>query len=590
MVTGRAPFEGETPLGIAMKHKSKMPKDPREINAQIPEDLGRLILRCMEKDKEKRYQSAGELRSELTGIEKGIPTTERVVPKRKPITSREITVTFGLKKLFIPALVVVALVIIAVVIWQPWLNKEKVPIPSDKPSIAVLSFDDLSPQKDQEYLCDGFAESIINALTRVEDLRVPAPTSSFSFKGKELDMQEIGEKLKVKTVLRGSVQKAGNRVRITAQLINVADESLLWSEQYNRELEDVFAIQDEISFAIVDKLKVELLGEEKSKLMKRYTESIEAYNLYLQGRFFWNKRTEDALNNALAYFEKAIEKDTNYALAYAGLADTYSMLEGYDFLPAKEAFPKAKAEALKALAIDSKLAEAHTSLAWIKMCYDWDWKNTEREYLEAIKLNPNYSIVHLWYAYYLMYTAQFDKAIEEIKRAYELDPLSIVINRSVGNVYYFARRYDRAAEAFQKTIIMDPNFSSAYRYLGLVYLQESRYEDALTEFQKEMDLLKRWDPGVQIRIGITYAKMGKKKEAQRVFEDVREKSKQMWVPKIDMASLCFALGEEDQGFKWLERGYEKREIGANIKTDPLLYGIHSDPRFTALLKKMNLDK
>jgi serine/threonine protein kinase len=283
MVTGRVPFEGDTPFTIGVKHKSESPKDPKELNTQLPEDLNLVILRCLEKDKENRYQSAGEVRAELTRIEKGIPTTEKVIPKKEPITSKEITVSFSLKKLFIPALVVVALAIVAVVIWQLLSKKEGVPIEPSKPSIAVLPFDDLSPQKDQEYLCDGFAESLINALTKVKGLRVPARTSSFSFKGKERDVYEIGKKLNVKTILEGSVQKAGNRIRITAQLINVTDESLLWSDQYNRELIDVFAIQDEITLKIVDMLKVNLLGGERAKLVKRHTENLEAYNLYLKG-------------------------------------------------------------------------------------------------------------------------------------------------------------------------------------------------------------------------------------------------------------------------------------------------------------------
>ncbi|GAF74993.1 unnamed protein product, partial [marine sediment metagenome] len=406
MMTGRIPFEGETPLGIAMKHKSEMPKDPRELNTQIPEDLSRVILTCMEKDREKRYQSAGEVRSELIRIEKGIPSTERIIPKRKPITSKEITVTFGLKKLFIPALVIIGLIIAVVIILQLLPQKETVPVPSYKHSIAVLPFDDLSPQKDQEYFCDGLAEELINRLNNIESLRVPARTSAFSFKGKELDLQEIGNKLNVEMLLEGSVQKAGNKLRITVRLVKVADGYPLWSEKYERDEKDIFALQDEISLAIVDNMRIKLLGREKANIVKRYTEDIEAYNLYLQGLFFWNRRTEEDLKKAINYFEQAIEVDHNYALAYAGLADSYSILPEYSNIPPKEVYPKAKELALKALEIDNTLAEAHVSLGLIKRRYDYDWVAAEREYKRALELNPGHAIAHYNYAYNLMCRAR----------------------------------------------------------------------------------------------------------------------------------------------------------------------------------------
>jgi len=413
MVTGRVPFEGDSPLSIAVKHKTESPPDPKDLNTQIPDDLSGLILRCLEKDKEIRYQSAGEVRSELENIEKGIPTTERIVSKRKQITSKEITVTFGMRRLPVPALVFMILIITVLILWHPWSQKETIPALAGKSSIAVLPFEDLSPQKNQGFLCEGFTESLINALTKVEDLRVPARTSSFSFEGKEQDIHEIGEKLNVKTVLRGSLQKSENRLRITAQLIDVVDESILWSEQYNRELEDVFKIQDEISLAIVDKLKGELLREERSKLTKRYTESIEAYNLYLKGRFFWNQRTIDGFKKGIEYFEQSIKKDPSYALAYSGLADCYNMLGEYDYLPPKEAYPKAKEAAQKALSIDSTLAQAHTSLAYVLLAYELDLNGAKKKYERAIQLNPNYGSAHQWYANCLSVLGRHDEAIAE---------------------------------------------------------------------------------------------------------------------------------------------------------------------------------
>jgi TolB-like protein/Flp pilus assembly protein TadD len=589
MVTGILPFEGDTPLSIAMKHKSEMPKDPKELNTQIPDDLSRVIMRCLEKDREKRYQNVGEVRSELENIEKVIPTTERVVPKRKPRTSKEITVTFGLRRLLIPSLIVVAVAVAALIVWQLLPQKKTVSPPSERSSIAVLPFDDLSPGKDQGYLCDGLAESLINALTKIKDLRVPATTSSFSFRDKQRDIQEIGDKLNVKTVLRGSVQKAGNRVRITSQLIRISDESLLWSEQFNRNLEDVFAIQDEISLAIVDRLNVSLFGEEKAELLKRHTEDIEAYNMYLQGRYFWNKRTAEGLKKALEYFEKAIEKDLDYALAYAGVADSYLMLNAYAAIPPKEANMKAKDAALKALEIDNTLAEAHTSLAYIKMRYDRDSEGAERDYKKAIELNPSYATAHLWYGLYLKGMARSKESIEEIKKAHELDPFSLVINRVMGETFYYARQYDRAMEALQRTIEMNPNFSLAHLHLGKVYVQKSMYKEALVEFQKERDIFKGPDLSPEAWIGITYVRMGKKSEAQDILNDLMGRSNKTFGLGA-LAGLCFALGKKDQGFKWLEKGYEERSIVYWVLRDDMLFrSVRSDPRFKALLLKMNLE-
>jgi serine/threonine protein kinase/tetratricopeptide (TPR) repeat protein len=589
MVTGRVPFEGETPLSIAMRHKSEMPKDPREINTQIPEDLSRVILRCMEKDKEKRYQSAGEVHSELEKLEKGIPTTERVVPKRKPITSREITVTFGLKKLFIPALVVVALLAAAVIIWQLLPQMETVPSETGKPSIAVLPFEDLSPQKDQGYLCDGLAESLINMLTKIKDLRIPARTSSFSFKGKERNIQEIGQELNVETVLEGSIQKSGNRIRITVKLINALDESLLWSEQYNREINDIFAIQDEISLAIVDTLKVSLLGEEKSQLTKRYTESVEAYNLYLQGRFFWNKRTEEGLSKAETYFEKAIAADPNFALGYAGLADVYNMFGDYAILPKKEVSPKAREAASKALELDNTLCEAHTSLAWIKLDYDWDWEGAEREFKRAIELNPGYATAHLWYSWMLLMTARFDEGIEEIRIAMELDPLSPLIREVLGEAYYFSGQYDQAIDECKKTLVIESNIHNAHHLLGRIYVQKSMFEEAIREFQKAIDLSNRkilWYLG---DLGYAFGIMGNKDKAIEILEELHEQSKQRHVSNIVMVLVYLGLGEEERALDYLEKGIEEHEVVNHIVTvDPSLRKLRQHPRFKAILEKMNL--
>ncbi|MDH5364596.1 MAG: protein kinase, partial [Dehalococcoidia bacterium] len=411
MVTGRVPFEGSTPFTVGVKHKSEIPKDPKELNTQIPDDLNLVILRCLEKEKDKRYQSADNVRVELERLEQGLPTTDRVEPKKKPLTSREITVQFNLRKLLIPVLVVIAIVAIGLIIWSPWAQKESATIPGDKLSIAVLPFYDLSPQKDQEYFCDGIAAELINRLTKIEKLSVPAQASSFSFKGKKLDVQEIGKKLKVESVLAGSLQKAGNRLRITVELVKVSDGYPLWSEKYERNMKDIFALQDEISLSVVDNLRIKLLGEEKAELEMRHTQNPEAYNLFLKGLYYWNKRTADDIRKAIDCYEQAIKLDSNYALAYAALADSYGLLPFYTSVLPKEAFTKAKLAVIKALDINETLAEAHSALGFIKMYYDWDWEAAETELKRAVQSKASYVTAHHWYAEYLSWMGRHEEAI-----------------------------------------------------------------------------------------------------------------------------------------------------------------------------------
>ena len=590
MVTGRVPFEGDTPFAIGVKHKSETPKDPKELNSQIPNGLCRMILKCLEKDKEKRYQSAGEVRSELTKIEEGIPTAVREVQKRKPLTSKEITVTFGLKKLFVPALVVAALLIATVIVWQLLLKKEAVPAQPSKPSIAVLPFEDLSPQKDQAYFCDGLADELLNRLTNIESLRVPARTSAFSFKGRDLEIEEIGKKLNVETLLEGTVRKAGNKFRITVQLINVDDGYPIWSEKYEREMEDIFAIQDEISLKIVDKLKVNLLGKEKQELMKRHTDNLEAYKLYLQGQYFLSMRTEENIKKAIKYFEQAIEEDSNYALAFVGIAESYIALPYYSSFPSKEALEKSKEASLRAIEIDNTLTDAHVALAKVKTEYDQDWAAAEIEYKQAIDINPAHTKAHYSYALHLMFEGRFDESIEEMKKALELDPLSLVINRNLGELFYYARKYDIAIETLNKTRELNPNFIETHAYLGLVYLQKMMYEEALAELQKETELSKGQHPIYYSWIGIVYALMGEIEKAKKVADDLLKRSKKEYIPP-SFGFLYFALGEIDQGFEWMEKAYEEHDqwLLWQIR-DPICDSVRSDPRFVSILKKLGLER
>jgi serine/threonine protein kinase/Tfp pilus assembly protein PilF len=547
MITGQLPFKGEYEQAVIYSILNEEPEPIKNLKADVPQKLEQIAKKALYKNPDSRYSKVADILSDLRKIRKELASLKK--------TS----------------------------------STEKLP-----PSIAVLPFKNLSRDPEQDYFCDGMADEIINALTHVEGLHVVARTSAFSFRGKEKDIREIGSKLNVKTLLEGSVRKAGDRVRITAQLINVADGYHIWSEKYDRNIgelccpEDIFAIQDEISLAIVDNLKVRLFGEEKAKLVKRHTKDLDAYNLYLKGRYFWNRRTEESLKRSIQYFQKAIEKDPDYALAYSGLADSYHTLQDYSSISPKELNAKAREAALKALEIDDTLAEAHASLGMVLFRY-WDWEKAERECKRAIKLNPNYPTAHHWYALLLMYMARFEEAMEEIECARRLDTLSLVINRNKALVFFYARQYDRAIDALQETFEIDPNFSFTHATLGMVYLQKAMYKEALAEFQKEKALSGAWVHEIECLTGIAYAKMEKKDKAREVLNDLIKRREKEYASPFYIARVYFAFKENDQGFRWLNKAYqEKDNLLREIKVDPTFDCVRSDPRFKALLKKVGL--
>ncbi len=591
MATGRVPFEGDTALSIAMKHKGEIPRNPKQINSNIPDDLGAVILKCLEKDKARRYQTAAELRLELEKIEKGIPTTERVFPEKKAFTSKEITVTFGLKKVLLPVLGLLLLIIVGVVIWQILPKKGAAPAAAAKKSIAVLPFEDLSQAKNNEYLCDGISETLINALTNIEGVWVPARTSAFFFKGKTQDIREIGQKLGVDNVLEGSVQVAGDNLRVTARISNVQDGRQIWSEIYNRKMADMFSIQDDIAKSIVTALKIKLLGEKGAPLVKNYTENLEAYSLYLQGRNFWNKRGEAELVKSVEYFEKAIEIDPNYALAYAGLGDAYYILGNNGFWPAEKAYPQAKAAVFRALEIDDKLAEAHATLGSIMSDYEWDFAGAEKELKLAIELNPRYATAHQFYGYSLSNFGRYEEAIREIKIARNLDPLSPRISANVGLFLYFARRYDQAVEELNKALEVDPNHAATHAFLGWAYDAIGKYEEALRYYLRYNEL-SGIPAGMGPNIASCYAHMGKREEAREILNDLMEHAKTNYFPSTAIAWPFSALGEKDQAFAWLEKAFRERDpfLLVYLRTVHWFDPLRSDPRYTALLQKIGFEK
>jgi TolB-like protein/Tfp pilus assembly protein PilF len=457
-------------------------------------------------------------------------------------------------------------------------------------SIAVLPFANMSVDPEQEYFCEGISEEIINALTQVRDLRVVARTSAFAFRGKDIDIREIGKKLDVNKVLEGSVRKSGNRLRITAQLINVSDGYHLWSERFDREMEDIFAIQDEISLTNTDKLKLELLGEEKSKLTKRYTENTEAYNLYLKGVYFMRKHSPEGIEEAKRCFRQALQKDPNYGLVYVHLAEIsiYGTLWGN--VPPREAYSEVKEYLQMALKRDDALAEAHSFLGYIiHALFDWNWKEAKNEFEKALQLEPNNVEIHLWYSYFLIFTGRFEEAIIEARMVQKWDPLSSVINSGVGLALLHAGQYDSAIEELRAALTIDPDYHQSHLYLGYCLFQKSLFEEAVKEFGKAVEL-SGGAPFQLMVLAIAYYEIGKKVEAKKLFESLINLSREVYVPPLCFFYIHHVQGERDKAFEWLERACQETDLFLSVlNVIPIdLLRFPDEPKYQEFLKKYGL--
>jgi len=442
----------------------------------------------------------------------------------------------------------------------------------------------MSADPEQEYFCEGLAEEFINALTKFDDLRVVARTSAFSFKDKDLDIREIGRKLNVERVLEGSVRKAGNRLRITAQLINVADGYHVWSERFDREMEDVFEIQDEISQAVADKMR--LLGGVEEGMSKCCTKDLEAYNLYLKGIYWRRMLTVDRVSKSIEYFQRAIERDPGFSLAYAAMGYAYQVLYFYSPTPTRDYYLKAKENALKALEIDNSLAAGHEAYGVVVGYLEFDWKRSEEEFRRALQLNPGYAWAHFHLANIYLFQRRYSDALKESEKANRYDPMNVTFKRIHGLILFRSGRLDEAEEIFVRTIEIDPFLPALHSLLGLLYLKQEKYEEALAFIKKDT-----FARGVlDLQIGTVYARMGKREEALQILNDSLQRSKSEFISPYYMAVLHFALGEIDEGFEWLEKGYAENDGWMiSVKVDFLLDGIRDDPRYKALLKKMNMD-
>ncbi len=592
MATGRLPFEGDTPFTIGVKHKSEIPKDPRELNAQLPEDLSRLILRCLEKDKEKRFQSVTAVSVELEKIESGVITAERTVATGKASVSRERIRPFRLKRLLVPLLSAGALIVIGLVLWRV-LPKKRAAGPMGKPSVAVLPFEDLSPRKDQEYFCDGMTEELINRLSNIRGLKVPARTSVFMFKGKASDIREIGKKLNVQTVLEGSIRKIDNQLRVTAQLINVSDGFHLWSDTYNRELKDVFNIWDEIALTIADKLKLTLLSDEKTRLVKRSTENLEAYNLYLLGRYlFYKAVVEDEFFKAMSYSDQALAKDPKFALAYVLKAGCYELLCLNGYLAPRDSYSKAKEALIKALDLDDGLGEAHASLGYLKMVADWDPAGAEKELNRALTLSPSSVDVYILYSMYLSEKRRFDEAIAGFKRAVELDPTGPQTYAYLGWGYYWASRFDEAITQTKKALEMDPSNLNTQLTLIMIDALRGKFAEAVAQADKLLSALPSLDDApILSNFAWIYAVSGRPEKSRTFLKRMLDLRAKRYVDAYIIAGVYAGLGDKEKAFEWLSKAYDERAGQmVIIQVDHWIDNLRSDPRYKELLKKIGFEK
>jgi serine/threonine-protein kinase len=531
MATGARPFRGHGSVALFDEILHKSPESPRSLHPEVPGALERVISRALEKEREERHLSAREMLAELKAV---------------------------------------------------WVEAEAT-TRSRQPSIAVLPFADMSPKKDQDYFCEGMAEEIINALTKVEGLRVAARTSTFQFKGKSEDVGRIGEELKVKTLLEGSVRTAGAKLRVTAQLINVDDGYHLWSERYDRQMEDVFDIQDDIARSIVDALRFKLVrGIQRAK---RHTDNVEAYHLVLKGRYY---KFRLDFPKAIHCCEQALEEDPSYSLAFADLAVCYCDLGRVEVIEPKIAFQKAKDYVGRALSFDKDLGEAHVALGLVQLWYDWDWNDAEREFKRALELSPSYMSAYFFYALLLSNLDRQEEAVAMMGKAVDLDPLNPGVRAASSTIHLYARNYVKVQQECSKALEIDPNHVWALWMLGLSYSLRSMHDEAIAELQKVTKLSHRL-PLYLAELGWAYGRANRRAEAERIIGELEERSQREYVSPFCMALVWGGLAEMDTAFEWLGKARDERSSYLpELKVTPLLDSFCSDPRFQDLLRRMNL--
>jgi eukaryotic-like serine/threonine-protein kinase len=616
LITARRPFDGKMVADVIASLIGKDPPPLTRSDRGLPDELQRLVSQMLAKDRSERYQTADELRHALKSLKKELATAEdfstrefsglmllarrffhaganknyktaafTVGSSRVTSSISLIASSFLRSPMRAPlALVALAALIAGGILARQWLFDRGARVDS----IAVLPFKPLLADSRDEALELGLADTLITRLSGLKNVSVRPLSAVRRYTALDQDPVAAGRELKTQAVLEGSIQKVGDKVRVTARLISVADGGTLWTRQFDERWTDIFAVQDAISQRVADDLMAPLTGEERNELARNYTTDPEAYRLYMEGRYQWGKRTGAGMRKAVESFQQAIGRDHNYALAYVGLADAYATLGSYHLLPSREALPLAKDAATRALSIDQNLAEAHASMGKILTDYYWDWEQAEREFLLAIKLKPNYANSRHWYSALLASQGRFDEALSEANRALELEYLSPVTGTQVGQVLYRARRYDQAIAAFRKTLDLEPNFTAAHYYLGQCHLMRGNRDEAMAEFERALEIAPN-TPDFIAMIGYTHAVAGRRDKSRRRLAELDKLALSRYVPPFCYATIYAALGEPDLAFKWIEKGYEDRDPRVRaLKTDPLFDVPRADPRFAGLMRRAGL--
>ena len=577
MATGRLPFQGGNSVLILEAILNRDPVAPLRINPEIPLGLQEVIHRALEKDSNLRYQHAADMRAALQRLKRDIDSGRRTAEQETASTPAQATAR------------------------ETWTGRGKARTSSRhtgslRPprvsriidSLAVLPFENASGDREHEYLSDGITASLINILASIPKLRVMAQSTVFRYKGRDMDALAIGRELNVRAVLTGKMIQSGGSLRIGTELVDVASGCQLWGAQYDRKPGDIFAVQDEISSEISEKLRLQLTRAEKKRLTRRHTENAEAYRLYLQGRHHWNRWTEEGFYKAIEYFQQAVDKDPSYALAHTGLADSYVLLGWNSYLPPKQVFPNGKAAAITALRLDPDLAEAHTSVAALLWLHDWQWGKAGSEFKRGLELSPTYPTGNHWYAEFLMTMGLHDEALGRMKHGQEIDPLSLIINAAVGWALYHRRKYDEAIDQLRRTVELDQNYPVTHWILGLVLRKMSRNDLAIIEGESAVKL-SGGSPLMRAALAHTLAAAGRTNEARQILDDLTALARERYVAPYFLAGIHVGLGQNDRAMECLERSYEEHSHWLiYLHLDPSMDSLRQDPRFQDLLQRVGL--